>query len=372
VRATGPPDAAADIPNSYAANCKGECTNGDGAESEAVESRLSSGETAPIRVLHVDDDPAFGDLTAARLARTDGDGGPIRVESVTEPDATLDRLDDADCVVSDFEMPETDGLDLLDAVRDRRPDLPFVLFTGKGSEEIASRAISAGVTDYLRKGGSADRFDVLANRIRNAVACYRAEREAERRETHLRRVVDVLPECIFVKDAAGRYVLVNRAGAETYGMTPEAVEGSLDRDILPPEDAERFREEDREILASDEPTYRPEQRRRTEDGSLIVERVQKLPFGLAQSGEGVLGVVEDITDEHFRRRHREAALSAVDDAESALAEARTADGEAAADAHDRCTNALERVRTLLSNGGPLGDDSSANDSTGDDSPDGGE
>jgi CheY-like chemotaxis protein len=280
VTVTARPDAGAAVPNSYTVNCRGECINGDGAESEGVGSRLSSGATAPIRVLHVDDDPAFGDLTAARLSRTEADGRPIHVESVTDPDAVLDRLDDADCVVSDFEMRETGGLALLDTVRDRRPDLPFVLFTGKGSEEIASRAISAGVTDYLRKGGSADRFDVLANRIRNAVARYRAEREAERRETHLRRVVDVLPECIFVKDEAGRYVLVNRAGAETYGMAPEAVEGCLDPDLLPPEDAE-----------------------------------------------------------------------------SALADARTADGAAADDAHDRCADALDRVRALLSNGGPLDDGS---------------
>lgn len=53
-------------------------------------------------------------------------------------------------------MPGLDGLDVLERVRGEYPDLPFILFTGKGSEEIASDAISKGVTDYLQKGGGTE------------------------------------------------------------------------------------------------------------------------------------------------------------------------------------------------------------------------
>jgi CheY-like chemotaxis protein len=139
----------------------------------------------PVRVLLVDDDERFAELASTYLEHS----GDVTV--VTEPDAAagLDRLDDGgiDCVVSDYEMPETDGLTFLESVRADRPDLPFVLFTGKGSEEIAAEAIAAGVTDYLQKGTGTDQYTVLANRIERAVDAYRAERAAARTETDLER-----------------------------------------------------------------------------------------------------------------------------------------------------------------------------------------
>ena len=135
--------------------------------------------TDPIRVLHVEDDPEFAALTAEFLASVDE-----RIEVVTESSAAagLDHLvahaDETDCVVSDYDMPGMDGLELLDAVRESYPDLPFVLFTGKGSEEVASDAIARGATDYLQKGAGTDRYELLANRIRNAAGQYRATRRA--------------------------------------------------------------------------------------------------------------------------------------------------------------------------------------------------
>ncbi|WP_123622702.1 GAF domain-containing protein [Halorubrum sp. CSM-61] len=130
----------------------------------------------PRRVLLVDDEPGAADLAATHVERlVDG------VETVTRtaPADALDvvREERVDCVVSDYNMPETDGLELLEEVRSIDPGLPFVLFTGRGSEEIASEAISAGVTDYLQKGIGRDRYEMLANSVENALNRRRAERD---------------------------------------------------------------------------------------------------------------------------------------------------------------------------------------------------
>ena len=130
-----------------------------------------------ITVLCVDDDPDVVDLTATFLERQDED---FAVGTATSASEGLDRLADGrvDCVVSDYDMPERNGIEFLEAVREAHGDLPFVLFTGKGSETVASEAISVGATDYLQKGTGTEQYELLANRIRNAVERYRADRRA--------------------------------------------------------------------------------------------------------------------------------------------------------------------------------------------------
>ena len=138
----------------------------------------SNGET--IRTLHVDDDAAFAELTAEFLEQRDP---RITVVTVSRTEAGIERLaeGDIDCVVSDYDMPGENGIDFLERVRERYPRLPFILFTGKGSEEIASEAVSAGATDYLQKERGTDQYTVLANRIGNAAEKYRTETDLERR-----------------------------------------------------------------------------------------------------------------------------------------------------------------------------------------------
>ena len=151
-------------------------------EIERIQMDRSSDE---IRVLHVDDEPEFLAVASERLEAADE---RISVETVDDPIGALDEIDDVDCVVSDYQMPELDGLRLFEAIRGDYPDLPFILFTGEGSEEIAGEAVSVGVTDYLQKGVGTGQYALLANRVRNAVErvtaqqAVRKAREAERSE----------------------------------------------------------------------------------------------------------------------------------------------------------------------------------------------
>ncbi|WP_148417023.1 response regulator, partial [Haloferax sp. KTX1] len=125
-----------------------------------------------VRIIHVDDNSNFADTTAALLEHEDD---RLCVETAASAEQALETLSTVqyDCVVSDYDMPDQNGIEFLEAVRQRYPELPFILYTGKGSEEIASDAISAGVTDYLQKGSGAEQYTLLANRIRNAVDAHR-------------------------------------------------------------------------------------------------------------------------------------------------------------------------------------------------------
>jgi PAS domain S-box-containing protein len=169
-----------------------------------------------MRVLLVEDDDAQADLTASFLERED-DAFSVTTRSAAEP--ALDYLQDAevDCVLSDHDMPGKDGLELLDDVRDLDADLPFVLFTGKGSEEIASEAISAGVTDYLQKEGGNDQYAVLANRVRNAVEKRRSQRALREEKHRLEQVLATTPGSVVFTPDGGVVSATDRARA-TLGL----------------------------------------------------------------------------------------------------------------------------------------------------------
>ncbi|MFC7130701.1 PAS domain S-box protein [Haloferax chudinovii] len=184
-----------------------------------------------VAVLHVDDDRAFVELAAAFLERAHG---RFRVETETSVAAGLDRLADEefDCVVSDYDMPSLDGLDFLDAVREDDPDLPFILYTGKGSEEVAGDAISAGVTDYLQKEHGTSQYTVLANRIENAVEQYRSRAALKTSEQRLSLFIEQSPLGVLEYDSDFRIVGLNERAEDILGYSEAELRGHTWRAIV--------------------------------------------------------------------------------------------------------------------------------------------
>ena len=124
-----------------------------------------------LKVLIVDDDPN----TLAQLARAFRMEG-LEAVVAESAETALQRLREngVDAVVSDVVMPGTSGLELLEAIRRERPDLPVVMISGQATIEIAVRATRSGAIDFLEKPVSAQKLLVT---VENAVRLRRLEEE---------------------------------------------------------------------------------------------------------------------------------------------------------------------------------------------------
>lgn len=200
--------------------------------------------SATVHVLYVDDDPALVDLVAEYLER---EAERLEVETATEVDEALDRFHDpddpVDCIVSDHEMSGMDGLAFLRAVRETDPNLPFLIYTGRGSEEVAQEAISQGVTDYMQKARGMAQYAVLANRIVQAVEKYRAERNTRRRLLAL----ETAWQGICIVDSRGEVEYANSAFLDLYGYREDQLLGEPWVSLFPESEVPRV---EGEILAA--------------------------------------------------------------------------------------------------------------------------
>ena len=176
-----------------------------------------------IRVLHVDDEPGIGELTETYLERIDENLTVDSTRSVVEALNSLERRE-FDCIISDYDMPNTNGIEFLEIVREKHPDLPFILFTGKGSEEVASDAIAAGVTDYMQKETGTDQYEVLANRVKNAVDRYRGRKRFWQALSWYQRLVEQDLAGVFITQNR-EFIYVNERLAEIFGYTQSELIG---------------------------------------------------------------------------------------------------------------------------------------------------
>ncbi|MFC7073675.1 response regulator [Halovenus rubra] len=190
-----------------------------------------------VNILHVDDEPIATDLCKELLESKDF-GFAVETANSAKDGLTILDSQPVDCIVSDYNMPGTDGLEFLASVRNKYPELPFILFTGKGSEAIASEAVSAGVTDYLQKGGGTEQYELLANRIRNAVEQHHSEQQLQETRKEYAAVfknarsglllIDVEPNCF-------RFRRCNPQASNLTGIDEEQFIGKTPRELLGPE-----------------------------------------------------------------------------------------------------------------------------------------
>ena len=178
----------------------------------------------PIGVLYVNSDPAFAELVRTKLQQTSPEVDYLSADSVGEALHTL-ATERVECVVTAYSLDGSDGIGLAESIRQQDEDVPIILFTGQGSEEVASEATRAGVSDYIPLRSERDNFTLLAARIRTLTKAARRRTEAEQTRRRFRRTLERATDAIYAVDSEWRIEYVNEKMAERVGRDPDAVVG---------------------------------------------------------------------------------------------------------------------------------------------------
>ncbi|ESS03446.1 MAG: PAS sensor histidine kinase, partial [uncultured archaeon A07HR67] len=264
-----------------------------------------------MKVLCVGSDPEENRRVAAAL---EGEPGTFHVVTETDPVEAFECLTsrDIDCLVAGNDLPGMDGVAFLESVRETHGDLPFVLFTGSGSEEVASRAISAGVTDYVRKRPEGGGLDELVDRIRalsndDETATGRAYDEAQ-----FEQFIEAFPDVVFVIDEEGRYVDVIASGKRPLLYDdPEELLGNRFHELFPAETADRFLDAVRNVLEAGEQRRIEYQLEVQSDTRWFEARVGPLDVG--GDTQTVFWIVQDVTARKRREQEYEQIFDGVND-----------------------------------------------------------
>ena len=249
-----------------------------------------------IAVLCVDDDQEFVAMVQTFLERRDE---RFDVTTATSATVGINHLDaeSVDCVVSDYEMPHTNGLEFLRTVRAMYPELPFILFTGRGSEAVAGEAVSAGATDYLAKNAGTEQYEVLADRITAAVARQQAEVTLRRAAERQSGVIECISDAVYRVDDRGRFAAVNQAFVDMSGYSRTELVGADVSLLKDDETVERFEGAVRGMLRGDADATTVAFEMQTADGESVrcEDSLTLLPF---EDGtySGVVGSIRDVSD----------------------------------------------------------------------------
>ncbi|MFY4811801.1 PAS domain S-box protein [Haloarcula sp. AONF1] len=270
---------------------------------------------ARVKVLYVGTDSDDTETLSTALER---ECDSLTVETVCTATEAVARLadDTVDCLVSDYDLPERNGIELLETVRDEYAALPFIIHTAQGSEAVASEAISAGVTDYLRKEPGAEQYAGLVNRIRDAVDHSRSQQAVSERNRALQsyeRMVNSMQEAACIYDAEDRFEIVNETIAEWYDTTRNELEGQTSR-LVPRIRAEGETDCYQELLDGTREKLSGEIETEFPGHGHAVVAYQLTPLVVDGTIDGIVGVARDVTEQKERERELLRNKRAIDEA----------------------------------------------------------
>jgi PAS domain S-box-containing protein len=180
--------------------------------------------------LHVDDDPSI--LEVSKLMLTDLESC-LDIDNACCVDEAFKKLsmEEYDVIISDYEMPQKDGLAFLKELREQKSEIPFVLFTGKGREEVAIQALNLGTDGYVNKQGNTETvYGELVHTLRLSVERHRSKVEIAINALAFQNV----ETAVITADQTQTIVSWNKSAENVFGYSAEEAVGKRIEEIFAP------------------------------------------------------------------------------------------------------------------------------------------
>jgi PAS domain S-box-containing protein len=181
--------------------------------------KVANGEDR-LRILHVDDDKCILEVVENVLEMENN----FDVDNALSVAEAYNKIGQQiyDVIVSDYEMPQKNGLQFLQELREKQNRIPFVIFTGKGREEVAVKALNLGADGYYNKQGSPECvYGELAHGIRSAFNRRKSEEALIISEENYSGLINGMNDTAWVIDFDGNFVAVNDKAVEVLGYSKE-------------------------------------------------------------------------------------------------------------------------------------------------------
>jgi len=250
-----------------------------------------------ISVLYVDDDLSLLEISKIYLEET----GEFHIDTVESAPHALDILQHRsyDAVISDYQMPEMNGIEFLKILRKKYPMLPVIIFTGRDREEIVITAFKNGADFYLQKGGEPKaQFAELSHKIRKSVEQCQTRQALKESEIRLRQYIQNASDLTRILDKDGRIVYDSPSTSYMLGYPEHFLLGKHAVDFIHPGDRETVITAFDHIRNRTNPGTPIEFRIRKADGIYIdVESVAMNLIGI----KGVDGIVVTMWPTHERK-----------------------------------------------------------------------
>ena len=175
--------------------------------------------------MHVDDDSSLLDISKQVLM----DMGTFKIDNAYSVDEAFNKLanESYDVIISDYEMPLKNGLQFLEELREQKNDIPFILFTGKGREEVVVKALNLGADRYVNKNGDPETvYFELAHAINVTVEQKRSKSKIMFLKEFGERVIDSISDALIVIDPIDYTIIdANKAALEQLKSVKEELIG---------------------------------------------------------------------------------------------------------------------------------------------------
>jgi PAS domain S-box-containing protein len=258
-----------------------------------------------ISVLYVDDEPGLLEICKLFLEQK----GEFSVDTITSAPEALALLGSKtyDAIIADYQMPDMDGIEFLKTVRASGNAVPFILFTGRGREEIVIQALNEGADFYLQKGGEPkSQFAELANKVRYAVTRRRAEDQLRLSENRLRMAQNIGKTGSWELDLATGTIWASEEAFGIFGI-PRSPDGTVSLEDIESKIPERERVHRALVgLIENGADYDLEYAIEYPGNSCqkIINSVAKILYDDGEKPVRIVGVIHDVSD----RKRVEVAL----------------------------------------------------------------